>query len=93
METQFKPITYYHITKPANIKWQRVAKSQFQNAQTMTVHKEREYSNCILFSCVNPTPYKRRFYISFKEGYFTAMILLSTKFIDIVKQLDTQGKF
>jgi|TARA_Y100000310_G_scaffold118180_1_gene116977 hypothetical protein len=94
MPTQTKPqITYYHITKPHQIKWQRVTKEQFQDAQLMTADKTRQYSDCLLFSCINPTPYKRRYYIQFKGMFFTAQISLGTKFIDVVKQLDTESKY
>lgn len=87
------PLTYYHITKPSPIRWEEVTEKQYSNAVFIASKKIRKYSSCTIVSCVNPTRYKRRFYINFQGKFFTAMVPLTMNFINIVEQLDTESKF
>ncbi len=93
MQPKTNPTVSYHITTPSLIKWYQVTEAVFYDARLLTAHKEREYTTCFLFSCINPTKYKRRYYIKFQDRYFTALVPLGIKFINIVKQLETEREF
>lgn len=84
---------FYHITSPSSIKWYEVTEQAFFDAKLLTAQKERQYKSCLLFSCINPTKYKRRHYIQFQGRYFTALIPLGMQFINIVEQLETERRF
>jgi len=93
MQTKTKPTVFYHITTPSPIKWYQVTEAVFHDAKLLTAHKTREYTSCVLFSCINPSKYKRRYYIKFQDRYFTALVPLGMNFINIVEQLETEREF
>ncbi len=90
MQPKTNPTVFYHITTPSLIKWYQVTEAVFYDARLLTAHKTREYSSYILFSCVNPSKHKRRYYIKFLDRYFTALVPLGMKFINIVEQLERE---
>ena len=88
-----KPSVYFHITVPSKIKWKAVTEDQFYDAYLMASQKARNYKNCAIFSCVNPTRKGRRHYISFNGKFFTAVIPHGMQFINIVEQLQSERVF